>query len=203
VHPLTNQPICTSYARFIVTEALHNNDLDAASALEKRFRFKRTLVLRAEHVIVHALRQRVPALVDLASVFDEDAVAKLCGKAKRLGSLRPDFLAVNQATRIGIHIEIDESPDHEDDNERLSIIHRSLNMEDRVFVIRIHAHLQDELRMCTRKTRRDGVVFYQMNDRGNIVVDEVVRWVDVVVGFMKEGLVPNEVDRPWKVVFAK
>jgi hypothetical protein len=57
--------------------------------------------------------------------------------------------------------------------------------------------------MCTRKTRRDGVVFYQMNDRGNIVVDEVVRWVEHVVKYMKEGLVPNEIDRPWKVVFGK
>ena len=176
--------------------------IEKANELNILFGFKKTLVQRAEHSIHHEIRKRIPVLMEMPCAIDEDAVAKLCGKSKTLRSYRPDGMYVDQRTRVGLHLEIDETPDHEDDDNRLRAIHESLDMLGRVYVIRIHAHLYDALRMCTRKTKRNGTTFYIVNSRGNEVIDVVEDYIRKVLVWMSNGVVPND-DRQWKAVFGK
>lgn len=202
IHPITSQSICTPAARFLVTEALRNGDSEVAERLKNHFGFKTELLLRAEHVIHHYMRRRIPELKHMACAIDEDAVARFCAKTKTLQALRADAMYLEHRTRVGFHLEVDETPDHEDDDERLRAIHMSLDMLGRVYVVRIHAHLYDHLKMCDRKTKRNGTAFYVMNDRGRKIIDEEVEpLIRKILVFMEKGEIPNE-NRPWKAVVA-
>lgn len=189
----------------MVLQAILIQDLDRAAYLNKHFGFTRELVYRAEHLIYHELVKLVPELKTFRRALDQSVLSKIIGKQKDLTDPRPDYYHYHDATNMALHGELDETTDHEDSDQRLSVIaHHAGCGLNRTYVFRINAQLYTvEKAMCRRVLLSNhGIVYYRMTEHGLSILEDVAMYLKQCIGYMKSGVVPDgSSERPFKKYF--
>ena len=147
----------------------------------------------------HNLVLLVPELTKFRRVLDRSILEALIGKRKSVEDLRPDYFHYCDATRLAIHGEFDENPNHEQDLRRLKeIAHCAGIGVDRVFYFRIQAHLDTPHRaLCKREVRR-GMGFFVLTDEGKRFLKEVAVYLQDCIKKMNRGDLPPPLSRSGK-----
>jgi hypothetical protein len=137
-HPENGTPMCTFAMRCMVNSERNKSE---KKRLMKLFGFKKDFVMRGEHVFYHALCLLVPELQLSQRVLDESILKKQQGKQKSMEDSRPDYYHYFGHDKHGgfcLHGEYDETPDHEDCDDRLSVIAAAANVPlAKTFVFRV------------------------------------------------------------------
>jgi hypothetical protein len=198
-HPVTKSLMCTFAMRNCVAEAMRAGDADLATSLKKTFGFKKDLVLRAEHAFYHRLNQLVPELRASERVLDE-SVLRLAGKRKRAQDERPDYF--HCFGTFALHGEFDETPEHEDCDERLARIAVQAGCGGRTYVFRVRGYIGTSRAVAVRRTTGCHV-YYSLTEEGERVVRETAEVVRERLVWIDQGLVPDGSRRPAKTYINK
>ncbi len=106
---------------------------------------------------------------------------------------------------MGLHGEFDENKKHEESEDRLrAIAHQAQCGSARTYYFRVRAHLDKKklalFNLLTNKTNEYS--YYQINTRGEAVVDRVAAYVKECLDRMKAGqMPPAEVDGSLPIVW--
>jgi hypothetical protein len=156
---------------------------------------KKTLIMSGEREVLYFVTKHVQELVGEHTIWDVPVPVKL-GKRKRLEWKRGDMLSLFENGYL--HLEYDEYVDHEDSDERLRTI---LCDTEKAFgyVVRICEQRGTDGALCRRVVRGD-FAYYEMNTdaRTNNKMQRVLDVVRERLAWIKQGLEPNDIDRPWK-----
>jgi hypothetical protein len=175
----------------MIQECLLRNDKKAAKDLSRWFGFKKQLVYRAEQIFYNELVLRVPALKTMRRCLDESVLSGIAGMPKKMSDPRPDYFHFDDAARMAIHGEFDETDSHEDDDDRLyRIAHHAGIDRDRIYMFRVLARLDTPDALCDRVESK-GYVYYKMNTRGLAVVDRVAEYVVGCIERIGMGMPPD------------
>lgn len=194
-HPDTEQWICTGAARAIVTGAILKDDFQRMDRLMKHFHFKSNLILRAENAFYYTMALSCKGLRDNSffKIFLDMPASVVNGKGKLFKAPRADFLHIHGEgpNSIALLGEFDENDDHDDEWERFERICKYANISiDRVYIYRIHARMNTNQSIVSRKThnRND---FYVVNERGSKLLDDIVEYLDDIISRIRQGIPPN------------
>jgi hypothetical protein len=176
--------MCTFAARCLVSSSTP----ERAKELNEYFGFKKDLVLRGENCFFHELNKLVPDLLKLEYVFDCSVKGP-----KSINTPRPDaFFYLND---IGLHIEYDETLDHENCDIRLKSIGDQSECKG-VYVIRVNGRHGLADAIGKKKTTKKNT-YYKTTEIGLPVIKSVAVLVRERLGWMKLGLCPCD-ERAWK-----
>jgi len=107
------------------------------------------LRVRVEHFVLADIQRVIPGMTKYLQIQD-------CPIPCGVSMERPDALYITRNGKTLIHLEIDETPDHENDQKRLMRILASTDAEEHV-VIRIHTHrTADHPSMFTHRVLQNG-----------------------------------------------
>jgi hypothetical protein len=176
-HPEDGTPMCTYAMRCMVNS--ERNQVEKMR-LMKLFGFKKDLVLRGEHVFYHALCLFVPGLQLSERVLDESVLKKQQGKHKSNEDPRPDYyyyFGYDQHRGFALHGEYDETPDHEDSDDRLEVVAAAANVPlSKTYFFRVQGNHYSTNAVCRRVSNKDHT-YYTLTDKGRSVVAETARVV--------------------------
>ena len=196
-HPDTEEGICTNLARNMVNHQRYVLfDEEKAVELDKFFKFKKTLLLRAEHAFYFELVKRVPELALFPAedrALDRTIRSAIYGKTKNLKDYRPDYFHLFRRTMMALHGEFDENDKHEESEDRLrAIADHAQCGSARTYYFRVRAHLDNKkLALFDLKTNKaNEYSYYQINSSGRSVVDRVAAYVKECLARMKAGHMP-------------
>ena len=117
------------------------------------------------------------------------------GKAKCMGDPRPDFF--HEFERGALHGEYDETTDHEKSDQRLRIIAAcSKAGVDRTYVFRVQGHHYEADAVCESRVFNKHYVYWTLTPQGRRVVEETACVVRRILGWIQQGLPPDEAGRP-------
>ena len=117
-----------------------------------------------------------------------------------MGNKRPDIFykwAVN-GQGFAIHIEYDETSSHEDDTSRLERIAKEAACEGRTYVIRVCGRHDTTNPVC-EDVYETYYKFSVLTQSGKVVCAEVAKLVKERIGWINEGLAPENSTRIGKV----
>jgi hypothetical protein len=198
-NPESGEEMCRHAVRcYIATFA---DKPERVASLLRHFGLKKDLVLRGEHAFYHALCLAVPELRISERVLDESILAKCLGKRKRIHDPRPDYFHYfsDGSLHLGLHGEYDETPGHEDNEDRLTAIADASGCgAPNVYVFRVMAHHDTARAVCKRFVVNRHHTYYKLTEEGTRVVEETAEIVRQRIAWIRAGLAPNE-DRPRKV----
>jgi hypothetical protein len=191
-HPEDGSPMCTYAMRCMVNDTSNKAE---KKRLMKLFGFKKDLVLRGEHAFYHALCLLVPELQLSERVLDESVLKKQQGKQKSNEDLRPDYyhyFGHNKQCGFTLHGEYDETPAHEDCDDREVIIASAANVPpSRTYIFRVQGHHYSSREVCRRVSRGDHTYFI-LTDAGKTVVVETAKVVKERLKWISQGLAPDD-----------
>jgi hypothetical protein len=183
-------------------------NIERAVYLEKYFNFGKTLLLRAEHAIYDELAKLAPELSEFSAedrALDTAVRSALYGKTKNLKDYRPDYFHLYRKEMLGLHGEFDEKNKHEESEDRLRAIADQAGCgSSRTYYFRVRAHLDNKKRALFDliTDRKNEYSYYQINNRGMIVVRRVAGYVKECLHRMKIGqMPPAEVDGKLPIVW--
>ena len=176
----------------VIEERAAGNKAEAVR-LERIFKFRQPLFLRAEQVQYYELVKKVPRLTALKRVLDETVLAALFSKTKNMEDRRPDYFHFYPNTNMALHGEFDENNQHEDDHDRLrEIAHHAGCGWERTYYFRIMAHIGNPKRaLFTRRTNEHGR-YYVITPLGLVVLDQVAAYVTECLDRMEAGVMPRK-----------
>jgi hypothetical protein len=172
-----------------------------AVELDQYFKFKQSLLLRAEHAFYHELVKRERQLAEFPAedrALDKTVRSALYGKTKNMKDYRPDYFHLNRKTMLGLHGEFDENNKHEESEARLRAISDDAGCGSaRTYYFRVRAHLDNKKLALFDLLIKDAskYSYYEISDRGRAMVDRVAAYVKECLDRMKAGqMPPAEVD---------
>jgi hypothetical protein len=196
-HPNTKEGMCTFAMRQMVASCEHKEE---QKKLMVQFGFKKLLVMRGEHAFYHALNLLVPELRDSERFLDSSLLSNGLGKRKSRNDKRPDyyhyFSSGQETIAFALHGEYDETPDHEDDDDRLATFAEIANCMGRTYIFRVQAHHHTEQALCIAKTTK-GHTYWSLTPTGVAKAVQVAEMIRMRLEWIKQGLAPNR-ERPWK-----
>jgi len=130
------------------------------------------LRVRVEHFVLADIQRVIPELTKYLSVQD-------CPVPCGVSMERPDALYIVKSGKTLVQIEIDETPDHENDKSRLMRILASTDAVEHI-VIRIHTHGTSCIpSMFTKKRLRNGEKVLEARpiefDRRMRIIEDTIR----------------------------
>jgi hypothetical protein len=197
-HPSTEQGMCTFAMRQMVAGCENREE---QKELMVQFGYKKMLVMRGEHAFYHALNLLVPELRDSERFLDSSLLSNGLGKRKNRNDKRPDYyhyFSDGQVTAaFALHGEYDETPDHEDDDDRLATFAEISKCIGRTYVFRVQAHHYTDRSLCISKTNK-GHTYWTLTKAGVAKSLQVAEIIRERMTWIKQGLAPNS-ERPWKI----
>jgi hypothetical protein len=195
-HPETGQGMCTFACRQMVGNC---DDKEEQKQLMLRFGFKKLRVMRGEHAFYHALNLLVVDLRESERFLDASLFSNGLGKRKSRDDKRPDYYHyfADGEKAFVLHGEYDETPDHEDDDDRLAMFAEISSCVGATYVFRVQAHHHTDRAICEMKTHEQHT-YWRLTDAGRQKAKEVAVVIRERLEWIKQGLAPNAT-RPWKV----
>jgi len=167
-HPDTGEGMCTLSARVMVDDAMAKNNVDEFKRLMDHFKFKRHLVIRAEHAFYFAINKVAPDLRELEHAIDEGVLHKFFDKPKDIKEKRPDVFYLHRSEsgrHSGLHLEYDETPSHEDNDDRLNeLAEKSGCFPADVYVVRVNGCHKTQKELCKRHSYNSTQEDYNRHD---------------------------------------
>lgn len=189
-HPDTGIGLCAYACHYMVIKARIEGDEQEAQRLKDYFKFKKSLLLRAEHVFYFELVKKVPRLTTLFRVLDHSVFAKLFNKTKETTDPRPDYFHLNITTNLALHGEFDEDDGHEDNHDRLrKIAHYAGCGPERVYYFRVNACMGTDNALLRRVKGPQGF-YYKMTPMGYSILDKVAEYVETCCDLMDANQPP-------------
>jgi hypothetical protein len=183
--------MCTFAARCMISAA---DTLFEKQSLMNHFRFKRNLVMRGEHAFYHTLCLLVPELSMSERVLDESVLTAQLGKRKSLHDPRPDYFHYFGGSNIGLalHGEYDESPNHEDCDDRLKVIADAAGCGiDSTYIFRVMAWHDTKRSLCVRRVYRENA-YFMITEEGIRVAKVTAQIIKERLTWISKGLNPND-----------
>lgn len=118
----------------------------------------------------------------------------LYGKTKNMNDYRPDYFHLNRKAMLALHGEFDERGNHEESEARLRAIADDAGCGSaRTYYFRVRAHLDNkELALFDLMTNQENEYsYYEMNHRGEAVLDKVAAYVKECLDRMEAGQMPD------------
>lgn len=187
--PFYKKRICYFGRRVLIEDALMHNDIRRLESLMDHFKMDRVLTLNAQSAFRFACEKLYhPLLKDCVDIVFDGTVAN---GPKVLGALRPDIFYkwCIDGVNYGIHIEYDETTNHEDDLARLKCIAEQADCLDRVYVIRVCGGEDAKNPACTR-VRMENFEYFKVTGEGKKVASDVADAVKERIGWIEQGLGP-------------
>jgi hypothetical protein len=121
------------------------------------------------------------------------------GKRKSRNDQRPDYYHyfADGAQAFVLHGEYDETPEHEDDDNRLAMFAEISGCVGTTYVFRIQARHYTDKALCVQKTHRQHT-YWSLTDAGRAKAKEVAFIIRERLEWIKQGLLPSST-RSWKV----
>ena len=191
--------VCYFARRILFELALMNNDNERVECLQLHFGLKEVVTLNAQTAVrVECEKEYHHLLKDCDKVVFDDVVHD---GPKEPGHVRPDIFYkwdINDQG-FGIHIEYDETSSHEDKVSRLERIARESGCEGKTYVIRVRGGHGTTNPVC-EDVRETNYKYSAVTQSGKAVCEEVANLVKERIGWIHEGLAPEDSNRIGKVV---
>ena len=193
--------ICSFARRYLIEVAItsiNKGDYAEVRGLLDHFGLQNVVTLTAQGAFLIGCEKEYHSLLKdcVQGGFDESVI----GEAKSLGNKRPDIFYkwVVNGQGFAIHIEYDETSGHEDDTLRLERIAKEAACEGRTYVIRVRGRHDTTNPVCEDVYKR----YYKysaLTQSGMVVCAEVAKLVKERIGWINEGLAPEDSTRIGKV----
>jgi hypothetical protein len=196
-HPDTKKGMCTFAMRQMVSNCDNHEE---QKRLMLQFGFKKLLVMRGEHAFYHALNLLVPELRESERFLDSSLLSNGLGKRKNRNDKRPDYYHYfsdgQEKTAFALHGEYDETPNHEDDDDRVAAFAEISKCIGRTYMFRVQAHHYTEQALCIPKTNKEHT-YWTLTPAGVEKALQVAEVIQERLTWIKQRLEPSS-ERPWK-----
>lgn len=190
--------ICSFARRYLIEVALMDNKEEEVKILLRHFGLQKVVTLNAQTAVrVECEKEYHHLLKDCDRVVFDESVNR---GPKIAGNKRPDIFykwIVNDQG-FAIHIEYDETSSHEDEVSRLERIARESGCEGKTYVIRVRGGHGTTNPVC-EDVNKKYFKYSAVTQWGKGVCEEVSKLVKERIGWIHEGLAPEDSTRLGKV----
>ena len=190
--------ICLFAKRVFIEDAIMSGDINKVYEYKKFFNIKEIVTLNAQSAFrIECEKHYFPILEDCVSITFDTHVRE----GDKVNTYkRPDiFYKWNVGDmNFAIHLEYDENSSHEDNEDRVKIIHKDAECEGTTYLIRIQGGHDTKNPLCKDVLMED-YKYAQVTEEGINTAKKVADVVKERINWIKDGLGPYGEMRPFRV----